>query len=90
LDTAQATAAKIITGCMKTTANDAVLKDISFVKLSIRKEKHILLYFYKIMFGMASPNLQLLTSKMYKGLSPYMLRNSQGARRNFLKGGLKF
>jgi len=34
LDTAQITAAKIITGCMKTTASDAVFKDIFFVKLS--------------------------------------------------------
>jgi len=61
---------------METTANDAVLKDISFVKLSTRREKQILLYYYKIMFGMVSPTLHPLISKMYKDLSPYMLRNS--------------
>ena len=36
LDSAQTTAAKIITGCIKTTANDAVLNDISLVKLCSR------------------------------------------------------
>jgi len=76
LDSAQITAAKIITGCIKTTANDAVLEDISFVKLGIRREKQILLHYYKIMFGMTSPTLHHLISKMYKDLSPHMLRNS--------------
>jgi len=61
---------------MKTTVNDAVLKDISLVKLSTRREKQILLYYYKIMFGIASPTLQPIISKMYKDLSPYILRNS--------------
>jgi len=66
----------IITGCIKTTANDAVLNEISLVKLVTRREKQILLYYYKIMFGMASPTLHSLIPKMYKDLSPYMLRNS--------------
>jgi len=76
LDSAQTTAAKIITGCIQTTANDAVLNDISLVKLGTRREKHILLYYYKTMFGMASPTLHSLIPKMYKDLSRYMLRNS--------------
>ena len=38
LDSAQTTAAKLITGCFKTTANDAVLNDISLVKLGTRRE----------------------------------------------------
>jgi len=63
LDSVQITAAKIITGCIRTTANDAVLKDISFVKLGTRREKQILLCYYKIMFGMASPTLHPLISK---------------------------
>jgi len=57
LDSAQTTAAKIITGCIKTTANDAVLNDISLVKLGTGREKQILLYYYMIIFGMASPPL---------------------------------
>jgi len=55
LGSAQITAAKIITGCIKTTANDAGLKDISSAKLSARKVKQILLRYCK-MFGMASTN----------------------------------
>jgi len=45
-------------------------------KLGTRGEKQILLYYYKIMFGMASPTLHSLIPKMYKDLSPCMLRNS--------------
>jgi len=70
---------------MKTTANDAVLKDISSVKLSTRREKQFLLYYYKIMFGMASRTLQPLISKMYRDLSPYMLRNSSNVQIPWLK-----
>ena len=40
------------------------------------REKQILLHYYKIMFGMTSPTLHHLISKMYKDLSPHMLRNS--------------
>ena len=64
LDSAQT--AKIITGCIETTANDAVLNDISLVKLGTRREKQILIYYYKKMFGMASPTLHSLIPKMYK------------------------
>jgi len=46
------------------------------VQLGTRREKQILLYYYKIMFGMASPTLHSLIPIMYKDLSPYMLRNS--------------
>jgi len=63
LASAQITAAKIITGCIMTTANDAVLNDISLVKLGTRREMQILLYYYKIMFGMASPSLHSLIPK---------------------------
>ena len=89
LDSAQTTAAKIMTGCIKTTANAAVLNDISLVKLGTRREKQILLYYYKIMFGIASPTLHSLIPKIYKDLSPYMLRNSLNvqiplAKRNIL------
>jgi len=80
LDSAQTIAVKIIKGCIKTTANDAVMKDITFVKLSTRRKKQILLYYYKIMFGMASPTLHPLISKMHENLSPYMLRNSLNAQ----------
>jgi len=61
---------------MKTTDNDTVLKDVSFVWLSIRIEMQILLYYYMLIFGMASLTVQPLTSKMFKYLSPYMLRDS--------------
>jgi len=52
LGTAQITAAKIITGylCTKTTANDAVLKDVSFVRLSSRRNMQILIY-YDVWYG---------------------------------------
>ena len=90
LDSAQTTAAKIITGCIKTTANDAVLNDISLVKLVTRREKQILLYYYKIMFGMASPTLHSLIPKMYKDLSPYMLRNSLNVQIPLAKKNILF
>jgi len=70
---------------MKTTANDAVLKDISFVKLSTKREKQILLYYYKIMFGMASPTLQPLISKMYKDYHHTCFVRAQMSRFLWLK-----
>ena len=86
----QTTAAKIITGCIKTTANDTVLKDISFVKLSTRREKQFLLYYYRIVFGMASPTLHSLISKMYKDLSPHMVRNSLNVQIPLAKNSILF
>ena len=50
-------------------ANDPVSKDASFVSRR-RREIQILRYYYKIMFGTASPTLQPLTSKTVKYLSP--------------------
>ena len=90
LDSAQTTTEKIITGCIKTTANDVVLNDISLVKLGTRREKQILLYYYKIMFGMASPTLHSLIPKMYKDLSPYMLRSSLNVQIPFAKKNIIF
>jgi len=90
LGSAPTIAAKIIKGCIKTTANDAVMINISFVKLSTRREKQILLYSYKIMFGMTSPTLHPLISKMYENLSPYMLRNSLNAQIPVAKKNILF
>jgi len=90
LDSVQTTAAKIITECTKTTANDAVLNGISLVKLGTRRQKQILLYYYKIMFGMASPTLHSLIPKMYKDLSPYTLRNSLNVQIPLAKKNILF
>jgi len=69
LDTSQETAARIITGCLKDTANDAVLKEVCFVRLSSRSKTQILLYYYKVMFGMSLSTLQPLTSKTFEDLA---------------------
>ena len=46
------------------------------VRLSFSKEMHIWLYCCKVMFGMASPTLQPLISKIFKDLPPSKFRDS--------------
>jgi len=91
LDSAQTTEEKIITGCIKTTANSAVLKDFPLLS-SVLEEKSIL-YFTTIRLCLVWRHqpCNLSSQKMYKDLSsPHMLRISLNVQIPLAKKNIHF
>jgi len=75
LENVQATAAKLILGCMQTTLHLEILNKLSMSPLHLRRNCHILFAFHKILVGPCPTFLATLTPKLFHDLSNQSLRH---------------
>ena len=75
LENVQATAAKLILGCMQTTSHLKILNELSMSPLHLRRNCHILFAFHKILLGPCPTFLATLTPKFFRDLSNHSLRH---------------
>jgi len=75
LENVQATAAKLILGCMQTTSHLKILNELSMSPLHLRRNYHILFAFHKILLGPCPTFIATLTPKLFRDLSNHSLRH---------------
>ena len=76
LESLQIESARVVTGAMKGTSRDSLLRDISWVELSLRRKMHKLCLMYKMVHKLAPPYLCNLCPGFVRDRSRYSLHSA--------------
>ena len=77
LESLQLEGARVVTGAIKGTNKDCLLRDTSWAKLSLRRKIHKLIMMYKLVYKIAPPYLSDLCPSAVSMRSSYSFRSSR-------------
>ena len=77
LESLQLEGARVVTGAIKGTSRDCLLRDTSWAKLSHRRKIHKLIIMHKLVYKLAPPYLSDLCPSGVSMRSSYSLRSSR-------------